>query len=133
MGGTYGIMTGFSSPIILLLTSNHSPLPTGKISEDDASWITSLKALGALIGFAFFGIIAKRFGRKWPFIFLSIPLIVSWLLILYAQSVYYIFIARLLHGVATAGIFALAQLYFVEISTDKYINRTEATVNVSIS
>lgn len=120
MGGTYGIMTGFSSPIIILLTSDHSPLPSGKITENDASWITSLKALGALIGFAFFGMVASRFGRKWPFIILTVPLTVSWVLILFAQNVYYIFVARLLHGLATAGIFALSQLYFIEISNDKY-------------
>lgn len=76
MGCTYGIMTGFASPIIVLLTSEHSPLPSGKISENEASWIPSLKALGALIGFAFFGMVARQFGRKWPFIFLSFPLIV---------------------------------------------------------
>lgn len=76
MGGTYGIMTGISSPLIVLLTSEDSPLPE-PISKNDASWLPSLKALGALIGFSFFGAIAGRFGRKWPFIFLSIPLTVG--------------------------------------------------------
>lgn len=33
MGNTYGIMTGISSPIIVLLTSDDSPLPTGKIDQ----------------------------------------------------------------------------------------------------
>lgn len=45
---------------------------------------------------------------------------VSWLLIIFAQNVFYIFVARLLHGISTAGIFSLSQLYFVEISNDKY-------------
>lgn len=64
MGGSYGIMTGISSPIIVALTSRDaSPLPTGAISSNDASWIPSLKAFGALAGFAIFGMIANRFGR----------------------------------------------------------------------
>lgn len=39
---------------------------------------------------------------------------------IFAQNVYYIFVARLLHGIGAGGIFSLAQLFFVEISNDKY-------------
>lgn len=119
MGATYGIMTGISSPMIVLLTSEKSPLKTGAISNEEASWIPALKAAGALIGFAISGLVANKFGRKVPFIFLSIPSIFSWLMIIFAPNIYYIYVSRLLHGLIAAGIFSLSQLYFVEISNDK--------------
>lgn len=43
-GFLYGITIGWSSPAIFLLTSIHSPLPTGPITMEEASWITSLKS-----------------------------------------------------------------------------------------
>lgn len=33
MGLSYGIMTGISSPMIVLLTSDKSPLPCGRITQ----------------------------------------------------------------------------------------------------
>lgn len=76
LGIGYGLTCGWPSPTILLLTSDDSPLPTGKTTLEEASWIVSIKAIGNLLGGATFGFIAKKFGRKWPLIFLSIILIV---------------------------------------------------------
>lgn len=64
---------GWSSPAIFLLTSNQSPLKTGKISMEEASWTASIKSIGSLIAYPLFGIIANKGGRKWPIAFLSIP------------------------------------------------------------
>lgn len=98
-----GIICGWASPTIYLLTSNESPLPTGKISMNEASWIASLlvefnflifsrhkarvkiifhsyvcfQAIGGFVGNMFFGYLANRFGRKGPLLFISIPMIVS--------------------------------------------------------
>lgn len=41
---------GWSSPAIVLLTSDESPLPSGKISMVEGSWIASLTNLGGLVG-----------------------------------------------------------------------------------
>lgn len=69
-------MVGWSSPSILLLTSKDSPLPTGRVTTDEASWIASLKSVGFTVSSVLFGVVANRFGRKWPLFFLSIPTIV---------------------------------------------------------
>lgn len=76
-GFLYGIMCGWSSPAIFLLTSDKSPLSTGKITVDQASWITSLNAAGMMITSIFVGSLANKYGRKWPLILLTIPSIVS--------------------------------------------------------
>lgn len=76
MGFNFGIMNGWSSPAIFVLTSNESPLPTGKITAEQASWIASLKSLGMVFGSLFIGFIVKKYGRKWPLMTLPIQAIV---------------------------------------------------------
>lgn len=74
---SFGMTEGWPSPSIFLLTSDQSPLPSGKITMEEGSWIASLICLGCLFGNIFFAIISNRFGRKWPLIILSIPFAVS--------------------------------------------------------
>lgn len=73
----YGVTCGWTSPLIPVLTSDESPLPSGKITMEQASWIASLSCAGGLIGNIFFGVVTNSFGRKFPLIFLAIPTIVS--------------------------------------------------------
>lgn len=73
----YGITCGWSSPSIDLLTSDKSPLPSGKITMEEASWIASALAIGALPGNVVFGFLIKKFGRKWPLTASSILTIVK--------------------------------------------------------
>lgn len=75
-GIQYGTFIGWTSPSILLLTSDQSPLQTGKISTEEASWIAAIQCFGFLVSCTAFGFIANRFGRKWPLVILSIPIIV---------------------------------------------------------
>lgn len=42
----------------------------------------------------------------------------SWLIILFPRSVYYLYAARLLQGIVTGGVFTLCQLFFIEIASD---------------
>lgn len=53
-----GMFGGWNSPSILLLTSEDSPLPTGPLTMEEASWVASLHCLGGLFGniaFAYIG------------------------------------------------------------------------------
>lgn len=73
----FGLLEGWSSPNIIILTSDKSPLASGKITMEEASWAVSLLSIGALFGNFFFGYITNLFGRKIPCIIITIPLIVS--------------------------------------------------------
>lgn len=77
LGTVLGLCIGWPSPALLVLTSDQSPLPTGKITTEESSWIASLKSIGALVAFPICGFIANKFGRKWPIVLLSIPATVS--------------------------------------------------------
>lgn len=73
----YGIISGWMSPTLPILTSAESPLPLGAITMDEATWVASTAAIGALPGNIIFGFVIKNCGRKWPLVASSIPLIVS--------------------------------------------------------
>lgn len=73
---THGICGGWMSPTIELLTSDKSPLESGKITMEEASWVASIICIGGLIGNILFGIMTNHFGRKVPLLFTAIPSIV---------------------------------------------------------
>lgn len=70
---SYGITLGWPSPVLLLITSDESPLPSGKVTLESASWVASLLGIGALIGNLVFGFVINKFGRKLPLQLLAIP------------------------------------------------------------
>lgn len=77
----YGITCGWTSSSLMILTSDESPLPTGKVNLEEASWIASLVNLGGSIGTLFFGVITNKFGRKKPLIVITVPTIVSHIIV----------------------------------------------------
>lgn len=81
-----------------LLISNDTPLPSGKMSVEEASWMTALLSVGAVISNIVFGFIVKKFGRKIPLFSLGIPMIISWFLIWFAQNPWYLYAARFMGG-----------------------------------
>lgn len=43
----------------------------------------------------------------------------SWLMILFAQNVYYLYAARILNGTIGGGMFVLAPMFVSEIASDR--------------
>ena len=73
----YGTIVGWTSPFLPVLQSNESPLKTGPITLDEASWIGSLLCIGAIIGTLLFGWISERFGTKIAGCINALPIIVN--------------------------------------------------------
>lgn len=74
---SYGAVIGWSSPTIDLLMSDETPLPSGKITMEQGSWIASLLAIGSIFGNLIIGFVTNKFGRKLALILISVPMIVS--------------------------------------------------------
>lgn len=53
------------------------------------------------------------------------------MLIWFAQNMYYIYVAALIHGAINANIYTLCQFYFVEISNDNVRGALGSTIVVS--
>lgn len=60
----------------ILLTTEKTPLPSGIISMEQASWVTSLLSVGAIFSNIVFGFLANHFGRKILLFLIGVPMIV---------------------------------------------------------
>lgn len=91
-----GLLIGWLSPATGILTSENTPLITGPLTSEQVSWIGSINCISGLIGSCTIGYIISLIGCKRATIFLSIPVIVFWVLIYFATNFYEIVIARFL-------------------------------------
>lgn len=67
---------GWPSPSIFLLLSDETPLPTGRITIEEASWVASSMSIGSLAGNILAGYLTHKYGRKKTIIFIAFPTIV---------------------------------------------------------
>lgn len=74
----------------------------------------SLIAIGACFGSVPGGKAADIFGRKPTVAFLAVPTILSWLMILWANHVYWLYAARLLAGAVIGAVTATVPMYIGE-------------------
>lgn len=69
----YGAICGWPSAALPILMSSETPLPSGPLTIDEASWVTSLICIGGFFGNQVFGWLANHYGRKIPIILTAIP------------------------------------------------------------
>lgn len=77
---SHGLTIGWVSPALLLLsgrTASKSPLHDGALSVEMMSWIGCVSNVGGLLGNFFYSWLSRRFGRRWAFICMAVPNIVS--------------------------------------------------------
>lgn len=70
---SYGGLIGWLSPSLLILISDHTPIVTGPINTQQASWLGSISYLGGFFGTFLFLVIIKLLGRKVAFCILAVP------------------------------------------------------------
>lgn len=60
----YGSVCGWPSASFPILQSDETPLATGPLTIEEASWVASLMAIGGALGNLLFGILSERLGGK---------------------------------------------------------------------
>jgi SP family facilitated glucose transporter-like MFS transporter 8 len=108
-----GTVLAWTSPTLPELQSTNSTLP---VTPGEGSWIGSLMAVGAIVGAVPAGFFADRFGRKIVILGLSVPFLLSWILIVVANSVGLLYLARLIAGFATGATSVVAPMFVGEIA-----------------
>jgi MFS family permease len=110
-----GTVDGWTSPALHFLQNPHLPEEYNSsnitflqvITDDEASWIGSLAPFGALIGAIPAGYLAYTLGRKRLLLFLTVPLLLGWMTIIFAQDS-----VRRLYQFVRIFICSLVQVYY---------------------
>lgn len=115
----WGLTVAWSSPSLPFLMSEESPLDSGPVTKEQATWIGSIVCIGGAIGAFFYGLAVERFGRKPTMFLIAVPQIISWLLIAIGSNHHYLIASRLLGGFSAGGIFVAVPIFVSEISEEK--------------
>jgi len=84
------------------------------LSVEQQSWVAALLNFGAFTAGPMTGILLPRYGKKWSMVFLSLPIFLGWVLLIFAVNVPMLYLGRFLTGFS--GAFSmLAPGYIAEI------------------
>ncbi|XP_018365009.1 PREDICTED: facilitated trehalose transporter Tret1-like [Trachymyrmex cornetzi] len=108
-----GLANGWTSPYLAQLTDENALF---RVTDEEASWIASLLPLGRLLGAVFGPLILECIGSKMSILSTGLPMIVSWICIIFATSSTWLYVSRILSGTAMGMIVSSYPLYIGEIS-----------------
>ncbi|XP_075970892.1 facilitated trehalose transporter Tret1-like [Anticarsia gemmatalis] len=113
---TAGTCYGWPSPTITYLQSEESSIPTTK---DEGSWIVSIMILCSALTPVPAAYLADRFGRKTTLLLGAVPFIIGWILVIVANSVPVLYVARMFSGLGYGIVYTVAPMYTGEIATNQ--------------
>ncbi|XP_021699972.1 facilitated trehalose transporter Tret1 [Aedes aegypti] len=118
---------GWSSPAIPALLSPDSHI---KITASQGSWIVSILSIGGCAGSIVMSPMVERCGRKYTMIVSMVPLMIGWIMVVFASSVPTIYVARFLHGISYGATLSAAPIYLGEISSKNIRGTTGVLIAV---
>ncbi|XP_067009774.2 facilitated trehalose transporter Tret1-like [Anabrus simplex] len=116
---TYGSVVGWSANAVPYLQSQHSPLQNGPITNEEASWLTSLLGLTAIPAVPLYSYICQRYGCKVGGYLVAIPFIVGWIIVIFADSLTTLYISKLIVGFSSSGCFVVSSIYVRDIAEER--------------
>lgn len=87
-----------------------------RLTIEQSSIVSSILAIGALLGALPVGVLAQKIGRKPTILLLTIPFMLHWLLTIFANGAGMLIAARFFAGLSTGGICVAAPMYIGEIA-----------------
>ncbi|KAK5645201.1 hypothetical protein RI129_006501 [Pyrocoelia pectoralis] len=106
----------WTAPIIPMIERSNSTL---QVTNTDVLWLENMFMIGGFAGIPFVILTIDRFGRKTSILIGAVQGLVAWILIGFASSIEYIYVARFLSGLAANLDFVAAPTYVAEISDKK--------------
>lgn len=111
---TDGMHYGWPSPSLpQILNNTNSSLC---ITPDEGALMAIMPLLGAVIGALTAANIVDYLGRKKTIIFTAVPFFFAWIMVAFATSVIYLYLARFIAGVADGITFTVVPMYIGEIA-----------------
>ncbi|XP_068992227.1 facilitated trehalose transporter Tret1-2 homolog [Neodiprion pinetum] len=124
-----GFHFGWSSPTLPKLLEDTS-IP---VTQNQASLIISLLSFGSTVGPLLSIVTVDRWGRKTTMLLLSIPFIVSSILIAMAQNYWWYYVARVTCGLASGITWTIIPMYLGEIAEDRIRGGLGVTTSVMLN
>ncbi|KAJ8985398.1 hypothetical protein NQ317_007556 [Molorchus minor] len=122
-----GINLGWTSPYIPKLTLNSSTIPT---TSDAGSWCAVAPLLGSPFGAVLAAILADKIGRKYTTLLMAPVVFVSFVLIAFADSIWYITGLRFIIGATEGALYTTLPMYIGEISDPRIRGFLTATIAI---
>lgn len=111
---TLGLMIGWTSPYLARLTGEDSPIP---LTEFEGSWVASSFNLGRFGGAIIGGTAVTYLGTKTTLTLIGPTLMLSWILIIVANSATWLYVSRVIGGISLGMCFSSYPLYLGEVSS----------------
>ncbi|XP_020284363.1 facilitated trehalose transporter Tret1-like [Pseudomyrmex gracilis] len=126
-----GLANGWASPYLARLTSAETETLLN-LTDAEASWVASLLNLGRVMGALISACLQEYVGRKKVLLLSGLPLAASWIFIICARSVTWLYLSRFCSGIGS-GIFWLSMsLYLGEIANPA-IRGSLISMNVNVA
>lgn len=103
-----------------------------ELSDEAMSWIGGTLCVGGLFGTPLYGYCANAMGRKKTLIMSAIPFLVSYCLIIIADSDVYLYAARIVAGLGGAGALVIVPMYVGETAEDSVRGVLSSYLNLFI-
>ncbi|XP_067014323.2 facilitated trehalose transporter Tret1 isoform X1 [Anabrus simplex] len=114
-----GMANAWTAPALPLIQRQTDVILPLYATEEQASWISSLLPIGAVVGALPAGYLADKLGRRRVLLMMALPFFLGWMLIvLAADSVTQVYVGRFTIGLACGACTVLVPLYNEEIAED---------------
>ncbi|XP_046667554.1 facilitated trehalose transporter Tret1-like [Homalodisca vitripennis] len=106
----------WTSPTLPRLLEDNDIL---RITDDQSAWIGSLIAFGAIFGPLLAGALVNTVGRKWAITLSVVCITVSWVMLLFARTLWLMYTARVVAGMGGGIIYTVVPMYVAETAEDE--------------
>ncbi|KAM8708634.1 hypothetical protein ACLKA7_015580 [Drosophila subpalustris] len=116
-GGAFaaGTLLGWTSPAETSIVDGSANYDFD-VSTEQFSWVGAFMTLGAACVCIPIGFLINQIGRKWTMLLLVLPFIVGWAMLIWAQNVVMMYVARFILGIAGGAFCVTAPMYTGEIA-----------------
>ncbi|XP_017753404.1 PREDICTED: facilitated trehalose transporter Tret1-like [Eufriesea mexicana] len=108
-----GLMCGWSSPHVHLLTGPNAPFP---VTMSEVSWVVSLLNYGRFFGAIAGAVNINYFGSKAAVLISGVPGTLCWLFVIVANNVNWLYSSRFFGGICVGMTYSCYSLYVGEIA-----------------
>ncbi|XP_058804249.1 facilitated trehalose transporter Tret1-like isoform X2 [Phymastichus coffea] len=87
-----------------------------RIEADESSWVVSVTVIGSMIGPFYGAYVAASYGRKLCLLATAAFYVTGWLLVIFAQAAWYLYLSRIILGIGVGMSYTANPMYVSEVA-----------------